>query len=214
MRWNAVTAWAGLAVAMAALAATLAAAPFDPSTGSGSSRAESTDDPPGAQQPVPKPFPKPNPPQQPATPPPTPEQPQPSGGPPAAPQPGAPTEATLGLPVYPGAEFLASFDAGMGQRYYLFGTNNGFAEIVSYYKAVLKKGGDLVFDTPATHTFEVGRYREETMAFPPGVTVKDYTWNGSAGYLHVKGAKATRYRTIIQLVPVLQGGRESRPLLP
>lgn len=177
---------AGLAVAMGALAATLAAAPFD--------------------QPVPKPFPKPSQPQPPATPPPaTPVPPQPTGPPPAARQPGAPTEATLGLPIYPGAEFLASFDAGMGQRYYLFGTNAGFSEIVSYYKTVLKKGGDLVFDAPATHLFEVGRFREETMAFPPGVTVKDYTWNGSEGYLHVKGAKATRFRTVIQLVPVPAG---------
>ena len=37
-----------------------------------------------------------------------------------------------------------------------------------------------------THVFEIGRFREETMAFPPGVTVKDYTWNGSAGYLNPK----------------------------
>ena len=188
MRCTAVAARAGLAVAMGTLAATLAVA-----------------------QPVPKPFPKPSQPQQPATPPPEapaqpqPAQPQPAGPPPAAPQPGAPSEATLGLPIYPGAEFLASFDAGMGQRYYLFGTNAAFAEIVSYYKTVLKKGGDLVFDAPATHLFEVGRFREETMVFPPGVTVKDYTWNGSEGYLHVKGAKATRYRTVIQLVPVPAG---------
>jgi len=179
---------AGLAAAMAAIAATLAVA-----------------------QPVPKPFPKPSQPPQPAAPPavppsqPQPAQPQPSGSPAAAQQPGAPTEAILGLPVYPGADFLAAFDAGMGQRYYLFGTNTGFTEIVSYYKTVLKKGGDLIFDAPATHLFEVGRFREETMAFPPGVTVKDYTWNGSEGYLHVKGAKATRYRTVIQLVPVPAG---------
>ncbi|HEY7058856.1 MAG TPA: hypothetical protein VH458_20125, partial [Vicinamibacterales bacterium] len=32
-----------------------------------------------------------------------------------------PTEATLGVAIYPGAEFLASYDAGRGQRYYLFG---------------------------------------------------------------------------------------------
>jgi hypothetical protein len=183
MRCSAVAARAGLAAAMGALAATLAVA-----------------------QPVPKPFPKPSQPQQPAAAPVvTPAQPQPSAPPAAAQQPGAPTEAMLGLPIYPGAEFLASFDAGMGQRYYLFGTNTGFTEIVSYYKTVLKKGGDLIFDAPATHLFEVGRFREETMAFPPGVTVKDYTWNGSEGYLHVKGAKATRYRTVIQLVPVPAG---------
>ena len=183
MRYGAVAARAGLAAAMGALAATLAVA-----------------------QPVPKPFPKPAQPQQPAAPPAVPPaQPQPSAPPAAAQQPGVPTEATLGLPIYLGVEFLASFDAGMGQRYYLFGTNTGFAEIVGYYKTVLKKGGDLIFDEPATHLFEVGRFREETMAFPPGVTVKDYTWNGSEGYLHVKGGKATRYRTVIQLVPVPAG---------
>ena len=47
---------------------------------------------------------------------------------PAQPAPGpndVPTEATLGVPIYPGAEFVGSFDAGRGQRYYLFGTNTG-----------------------------------------------------------------------------------------
>src|SRR6185503_4612705 len=32
-----------------------------------------------------------------------------------------PTETSLGVPIYPGAEFLTSFDATRGQRYYLFG---------------------------------------------------------------------------------------------
>jgi hypothetical protein len=50
--------------------------------------------------------------------------------------------------------------------------------------------------------FEVGRYREETMAFPPGVTVKDYTWGGSQGYINPKrGAQPDRFPTIVQLVP-------------
>jgi hypothetical protein len=90
------------------------------------------------------------------------------------PQPAAaaePTEATLGMPIYPGAEFLASYDAGRGQRYYLFGTNAGFAEIVNYYRNVLKQKGELVYEEPPVHEFDVGRYREETMAFPPGVTI-------------------------------------------
>ena len=44
-----------------------------------------------------------------------------------------------------------------------------------------------------------------TMAFPPGVTVKDYTWGGSQGYLNPKrGAEPARFRTIIQIVPVVQ----------
>ena len=37
----------------------------------------------------------------------------------------------LGVPIYPGAQFIASYDAGRGQRYYLFGTNASFAEIVA-----------------------------------------------------------------------------------
>ena len=51
--------------------------------------------------------------------------------------------------------------------------------------------------------FEVGRFREESMAFPPGVTVKDYTWGGAGGYLNPKaGAQPERFPTIIQIVAV------------
>lgn len=121
--------------------------------------------------------------------------------PPAA-TPAAPTEATLGIPIYPGAEFITSYNAGRGQRYYLFGTNSPFVEIVGYYRTVLKQRGDLVYEEPPIHMFDVGRFREETMAFPPGVTVKDYTWGGSMGYLNPKrGAEPQRFRTIIQIVP-------------
>lgn len=114
-----------------------------------------------------------------------------------------PTEATLGVQIYPGAEFLGSFDAGKGQRYYLFGTNASFTEIVNYYKLVLKQKGELVFDEPAVHEFDIGKYKEETMAFPPSVTVKDYAWGGSAGYLNPKrGKQPERFKTIVQIVPV------------
>jgi hypothetical protein len=161
-----------------------------------------------AQTPVP--FPKPAQPQKPApqTPNPgTPGQPSTRSEAPAAEQ---PTEATLGVPIYPGADFIASFDAGRGQRYYLFGTNATFAEIVTYYKGVLKQRGELVYEEPPIHMFDVGRFREETMAFPPGVSVKDYTWGGSAGYLNPRlRAKPERYRTIIQIVPV-PGGASAR----
>jgi len=113
-----------------------------------------------------------------------------------------PTEATLGVQLYPGAEFLGSFDAGKGQRYYLFGTNASFTEIVNYYKVVLKQKGELVFDEPAVHEFDIGKYKEETMSFPPSVTVKDYAWGGSAGYLNPKrGKQPERFKTIIQIVP-------------
>jgi hypothetical protein len=156
----------------------------------------------GAQTPVP--FPRPG---QPANPPPQ----KPPATTPAQPAVAAsagsePTEAMLGAPVYPGAEFLASYDAGRGQRYYLFGTNTPFAEIVTYYRNILRQRGTVVFEAPATHMFDVGRFREETMAFPPSVTVKDYTWGGSQGYLNPKrGAKPARFITIIQIVPAPPG---------
>ena len=121
--------------------------------------------------------------------------------PPANPS-AAPTEATLGVPIYPGAQYLTSFDAGQGQRYYLFGTNAGFVEIVNYYRTTLKQKGELVYEAPGVHQFDIGRFREESMAFPPSVTVKDYTWGGSAGYLNPKrGAQPARFKTIIQIVP-------------
>ncbi len=156
---------------------------------------------PASPPPVARPAPAPPAPQQPA-----PQQPvAPSAVQPAVPDVGAPNEQTLGIPIYPGADFLVSYDAGKGQRYYLFGTNISFAEIVNYYRGVLKQRGDLVFEQPPIHEFDVGRFREETMAFPPGVTVKDYTWGGSPGYLNPKrGAEPARYKTIIQIVPVVQ----------
>jgi hypothetical protein len=159
---------------------------------------------PAALAQVPQPFPKPSEPQKPigaVSASPRVEPPQKPG---TTVDSNAPTEATLGLPIYPTAEFLSSYDAGRGQRYYLFGTNASFAQIVEYYKNVLKQRGELVFDEPPVHMFEVGRFREETMAFPPGVTVKDYAWAGSAGYLNPKrGAEPARFKTIIQIVPGL-----------
>jgi hypothetical protein len=115
---------------------------------------------------------------------------------------GAPTEQQLGVPVYPGAQFIRSYDAGRGQRYYLFGAVAPYEQVVTYYRTLLKQRGDVVFERPATHMFEVGRYRSETMAFPPGVTVKDFTWAGSAGYPNsTPAAQPARFPTIIQIVP-------------
>lgn len=158
------------------------------------------------QQPVPSPFPRPASPSERPTPVETAPAPPLSAAPaqaPAASVDNIPTEATLGLPIYPSAQFLTSYDAGRGQRYYLFGTNSSFEEMVRYYAVVLDERGDRVFDGPATHMFEVGRFREDEMAFPPGVTVKDYSWNGSEGYLNTNGGEPVRFRTIIQLVPAL-----------
>ena len=107
------------------------------------------------------------------------------------------------MPLYPGSQFIASYDAGRGQRYYLFGAESDFLQIVGWYKTMLKQKGDLVFEEPPVHMFEIGRFREETMAFAPSVTVKDYTWAGSLGYLNPKrGGSPERFRTVIQIVPL------------
>ena len=108
----------------------------------------------------------------------------------------------LGVPIYPGAQFIASYDAGRGQRYYIFGSAGTFVDLVAYYRTVLKQKGELVYEEPAIHSFDIGKYKEETMAFPPSVTVKDYTWGGSAGYLNPnRGKEPARFKTIIQIVP-------------
>jgi hypothetical protein len=159
-----------------------------------------------AQTPLPFPRPaQPSPNNPPAKPPPaTPAQPV------AAPQPqraGEPTEAELaGITLYPSAQFLKSYDAGKGQRYYLYGTTATYAEIVAYYKTLLRKNGDAIFEPPAPgmHMFELARFREETMAFPPSLTVKDYSATG--GYLNPRrGGQPARFPTIIQIVPAPAG---------
>jgi hypothetical protein len=155
---------------------------------------------------VPQPFPRPGQsPQSPARPAPAapqPAQPAPAQAVSVPPAGEVPTEATLGLPVYPTAQYITSYDAGHGQRYYLFGSDARFPALVQYYQTALKTKGSLVFEAPATHVFEVGKFDEKTMAFPPGVTIKDYTWNGSEGYLNPKkDGKPLRFATIIQIVP-------------
>jgi hypothetical protein len=154
---------------------------------------------------VPAPFPRPGQPAVAKPQPPAEAAPQtPAQSTPVAPvaQGGEPSEATLGAPVYPSAQFIASYDAGHGQRYYIFGSEADFLQIVTYYKTIMKQRGELVFEEPPVHMFDIGRFREETMAFPPSVTVKDYTWGGSQGYLNPKrGASPARFKTIIQIVP-------------
>lgn len=162
-----------------------------------------------AQPPAPKPFPRPG--QPPTTTPAKPAEQVPAAPATAPPPSGEPTEATLGMPIYPAAQYLVSYDAGRGQRFYLFGTTATFAEVVAYYRSVLKQRGELVFEQPATHMFDVGRFREESMGFPPGITVKDYTWGGMAGYLNPKpGGKPARFPTVVQVVPPPPGAADAR----
>jgi hypothetical protein len=157
------------------------------------------------QPPVPQPFPRPG--AQPSAPArPAPQQTTPAAPMPATAQPdGAPTEAALGVPIYPGAQFIASYDAGRGQRYYIFGSPAPFVDLVAFYRSVLKQKGELVFDVPATHEFDVGKFREEAMAFPPGVTIKDYQTDVSQGYPNPKpNGQPARFPSIIQIVPVTE----------
>jgi hypothetical protein len=116
------------------------------------------------------------------------------------PAPQAPTPAELGAAmIYPNAEFLESYDLGRGQKMLLYGTNMAFDQIVTYYKAQRLSAREL-FREPPMQQFDIGRYDEKTMGQPPSIVVKDYTWNGSEGYLHVVGTTERRYRTIIQIV--------------
>jgi hypothetical protein len=152
-------------------------------------------------QPVPQPFPRPGSPAIEA-PPPRPAQPLPTPTAASAAD-SAPTEALLGIPIYPGAQFITSYDAGRGQRYYLFGSASSFVDLVGYYRVLLKQRGELVYDIPATHEFDVGRFDEKTMAFPPGVTIKDFQSDLSQGFPNPKpGGQPARFPTIIQIVPV------------
>jgi len=109
----------------------------------------------------------------------------------------------LGAPLYPSAVYLTSYDAGRGQRFYIYGVNVPYADLVNYYKTVLKARGDELFEAPPTHSFEIARFRDESMAFPPSVTIKDFTYGGSAGYPNPKkGETPERFPTIVQIVPV------------
>jgi hypothetical protein len=75
-------------------------------------------------------------------------------------------------------------------------------DLVTHYRTALKERGDQVFTQPATHVFEIGRFREETMAFPPGVTIKDWTAGGSGGYPNPRARTGpARFPTIIVIVP-------------
>jgi len=159
------------------------------------------------QPPAPQPFPRTGS-QQPARPAPPPSQPS---APPPSPSPAAktpaaaestPGESQLGVQIYPGAQFLASYDAGRGQRYFLFGTTASFLDVVTYYRNLLKQRGELIFDAPATHQFDIGRFREETMAFPPSVTVKEFLSQVSQGYPNPRpNTEPARFPTVIQIVP-------------
>jgi hypothetical protein len=159
--------------------------------------------PPTQPPPVPKPFPGSTPP---STPPGKPGDPAtPAAAVPAPPErPNAPAPQDLnGAPVYPAADFLETFDAGRGQKFFIYGTNAPYLDIIAFYRKQLGSGGQEIFRTPAMQRFDLGRFDDQSMAYPPSVVVKDYSANGSAGYLFVAGTIEKRYKTIIQIVPAV-----------
>jgi hypothetical protein len=161
-----------------------------------------TQPPPPTQTPVPKPFPAANPPA-PTNKPPAPGTPATTAVVPttSTSQEGAAFDPRLtGVPIYPGAEMLSSFESG-SQRVFLFGSSMPYSDVVAYYKTQLRSGGSEVFRSPAMQQFDLGSFRSETMDYRPSVVVKDYGAD-TAGYLHVTGTAEKRYRTVIQIVPV------------
>jgi hypothetical protein len=155
------------------------------------------------QPPTPQPFPRPGAPQtgRPSPPPTPPGTVAPARA--AGEAEAAPTEAMLGVAIFPGAQFIRSYDAGRGQRYYIFGSPASFVDLVTFYRTALRDKGELVYEVPATHEFDVGKFNENTMAFPPGVTIKDFQSEISQGYPNPKpGGQPARFPTIIQIVPV------------
>jgi hypothetical protein len=163
------------------------------------------------QPPVPQPFPRPGTsPSRPATARPADDTPPPPVvETPVLPGAEEPAADVLGVPVYPGAQFITSYDAGAGQRYYLYGTNASFTDLVAYYRNILRERGRLVFEVPATHQFDTGRFRENTMAFPPSVTVKDYESAVTRGYPNPHpGVEPEHFRTVIQIVPAPPAARQ------
>ena len=111
-----------------------------------------------------------------------------------------PSTAVVGFSIFPGSQYLSSHDAGKGQRYYLYGTTKPYLEVVAFYRTVLMDKGTEVYTQPPTHMF-AQRFNEATMVFPPGVTVKDWTYQ-SKGYPNPRiGVPPERFPTVIMIVP-------------
>jgi hypothetical protein len=133
------------------------------------------------------------------------QMPPPAAGTPAQSTPAPATPAAdprlAGIPLFPGAQLLASYDAGRGQQQFLYGTNTPYADVVAFYRTQMKSNGRELFRTPPMQQFDLARFQESTMAYQPSVVVKDYGYLDAPGYLHVTGTTETRYKTIIQIVP-------------
>ena len=64
-------------------------------------------------------------------------------------------------------------DIGRGQRYYLFGTNAAYAEIVGYYKNIMKNGGRTIFEAPAMQQWDLGKSFDTFCPMGPWIATAD-----------------------------------------
>jgi hypothetical protein len=112
-----------------------------------------------------------------------------------------------GIPLYPGVELLMTTElrhtsqGARVQRLFVFGTNDGYAGIVNFYKSFLKRNGEEVSRVPAIQQFDLGSFDADTMAQRPSVIVKDYTWPEPQGYLHADGKIEKRFKSLVQIIP-------------
>src|SRR5436190_1383140 len=87
----------------------------------------------------------------------TPPAPQPTAqtvAPPAAAGANGPSASAVVFPIFPGSQFIAAYEAGKGQQYFLYGTTTPYLEVVTFYRTQLKDRGDEVFAEPPTHMFQ------------------------------------------------------------
>ena len=149
---------------------------------------------------VPQPFPRPGTgqPAQPARPAPPPTTPRhPPAPPPRRPAPEAAADRSHARRAdFPGAQFIASYDAGRGQRYYIFGSPATFVDLVAYYRTVLKQKGELGLRRaghPRVRRRQVSRRDDGVSA---GRDDQDFQSDISQGYPNPKpGGQPARFPT-------------------
>jgi hypothetical protein len=82
----------------------------------------------------------------------------------------------LGCALFPQLRLLETYDAGSGQKYFILARTRRTSRSCSSNRTSLRTGGREIYraPAPAMQQFDLGRFQEETMAYPPSVVVKDY----------------------------------------
>jgi len=103
------------------------------------------------------------------------------------------------VPLYPGAQYIASYNAGRNQRFYLYGTTASFVDLVTFYRTVLKQRGTwcLMLQRPTSSTSgDFGR----NDVLSPRVTVKISVADLAGLSESSPGGVPARFPTVIQIV--------------